>query len=123
MAGFTGICSKLCTEKRKELEIIDEDFTAKRNKSTKKILIEKLDNYREWLLSLTILDPACGSGAFLNQALDFLVEEHHKIDALKTQVLGGGLIFSDIETDILEKNIRENPLEWYHFEPFLGPRL
>jgi type I restriction-modification system DNA methylase subunit/REP element-mobilizing transposase RayT len=96
---------KLCVEKRKELEIVDEDFTANRNKSTKKKLIEKLDNYREWLLSLTILDPACGSGAFLNQALDFLVEEHHKIDALKTQLLGGGLIFSDIETDILEKNI------------------
>jgi len=96
---------KLCFEKRKELEIIDEDFIAKRNKSTKKKLIEKLDNYREWLLSLTILDPACGSGAFLNQALDFLIEEHHKIDSLKTQLLGGGLIFSDIETDILEKNI------------------
>jgi type I restriction-modification system DNA methylase subunit len=96
---------KLCAEKRKELEIIYEDFIANRNKSTKKKLIEKLDNYREWLLSLTILDPACGSGAFLNQALDFLVEEHHKIDALKTQLLGGGLIFSDIETDILEKNI------------------
>jgi len=96
---------KLCAEKREKLKIIDEDFTAKRNKSTKKKLIEKLDNYREWLLSLTILDPACGSGAFLNQALDFLVEEHHKIDALKTQLLGGGLIFSDIETDILEKNI------------------
>ncbi len=96
---------KLCSEKRKELEIIDEDFTPNRNKSTKRKLINKLDNYREWLLSLTILDPACGSGAFLNQALDFLVEEHHKIDALKTQLLGGGLIFSDIETDILEKNI------------------
>lgn len=95
----------LCSEKRNELEIIDEDFTANRNKSTKKKLIAKLDKYREWLLSLTILDPACGSGAFLNQALDFLVEEHHKIDALKTQLLGGGLIFSDIETDILEKNI------------------
>lgn len=96
---------KLCIEKRNELEIIDEDFTPNRQKSTKRKLIKKLDNYREWLLSLTILDPACGSGAFLNQALDFLVEEHHKIDALKTHLLGGGLIFSDIEMDILEKNI------------------
>lgn len=25
--------------------------------------------------------------------------------------------------DLLAKNLRENPLEWYHFEPFLGPRL
>ena len=25
--------------------------------------------------------------------------------------------------DLLEKNLRKNPLEWYHFETFLGPRL
>ncbi len=96
---------KLCAEKREQLEIVDEDFTPNRRKSTKKNLIEKLDAYRDYLLSLTILDPACGSGAFLNQALDFLIEEHHKIAELKTQLLGGGLVLSDIETDILEKNI------------------
>ncbi|MBN2103789.1 N-6 DNA methylase, partial [bacterium] len=111
VAGFTGMGGRfgpeytLCEEKRKELEIIDEDYTPNRKKTTKKKLIQKLDDYREWLLSLTILDPACGSGAFLNQALDFLIEEHHKVDTLKTQLLGGGLVFSDIEKDILEKNI------------------
>ncbi|MBN2894259.1 MAG: Eco57I restriction-modification methylase domain-containing protein, partial [Bacteroidales bacterium] len=47
----------------------------------------------------------CGSGAFLNQALDFLIIEHRKIDELRGQLLGGALIFSDITTDILEKNI------------------
>ncbi len=25
--------------------------------------------------------------------------------------------------DLLSSHLRENPLEWYHFEPFLGPRL
>jgi predicted LPLAT superfamily acyltransferase len=25
--------------------------------------------------------------------------------------------------DLLERNLRGNPLEWYHFEPFLGPKL
>ena len=25
--------------------------------------------------------------------------------------------------DLLEMNLRKNPLEWYHFETFLGPRL
>ena len=34
--------------------------------------IQNLDKYRNWLLKLTICDPACGSGAFLNQALSFL---------------------------------------------------
>jgi predicted LPLAT superfamily acyltransferase len=25
--------------------------------------------------------------------------------------------------DLLERHLRANPFEWYHFEPFLGPRL
>jgi type I restriction-modification system DNA methylase subunit len=56
-------------------------------------------------LNITILDPACGSGAFLNQALEFLIEEHKKIDELKFQLLGGSIVFPDVEAKILEKNI------------------
>ncbi len=98
----------LCEAKKQELNIVDEDY-AKGRKNRKKDTIKALDNnlnvYRNWLLSLTILDPACGSGAFLNQALDFLITEHRKIDDLRAQVFEGGLVFSDITTEILEKNI------------------
>ncbi len=98
----------LCDEKRNELQLIDEEY-AKGRKNRKKdivrVLDKKLDDYRNWLLSLTILDPACGSGAFLNQALEFLITEHKKIDELKAQLLGGAIVFSDITADILEKNI------------------
>lgn len=99
---------KLCEEKRNELDIVDEAYSKgrkNRKKDTIKALDDKLTDYRNWLLTLTILDPACGSGAFLNQALDFLITEHRKIDDLKAQLFGAGLIFSDITTDILEKNI------------------
>jgi len=48
-----------------------------------KALIKILDDYRDWLLKLTICDPTCGSGAFLNQALDFLIKEHQYIDEMK----------------------------------------
>ena len=99
---------KLCDEKRNELKIIDEEYAKGRKHRKKDILKnldEKLTEYRNWLLSLTILDPACGSGAFLNQALEFLINEHRKIDELKAQLLGGEIVFSDITTDILEKNI------------------
>ncbi len=99
---------KLCEEKRRELDIVDEEY-AKGRKNRKKETLTALDNkltdYRNWLLSLTILDPACGSGAFLNQALDFLITEHRKIDDLSAQLLGAALVFSDITTDILERNI------------------
>jgi len=54
---------------------------------------------------LTICDPACGSGAFLNQALVFLIKEHRYIDELKAKLLGGSLVLSDIENTILENNI------------------
>ena len=99
---------KLCGEKRTELGIVDEEY-AKGRKNRKKEIVrsldKKLDDYRNWLLTLKILDPACGSGAFLNQALEFLINEHRKIDGLRGQLLGGAIIFSDITTDILEKNI------------------
>jgi len=99
---------KLCEEKRAEFGVIDEEY-AKGRRNRKKEIVKDLDNklteYREWLLNITILDPACGSGAFLNQALEFLIEEHKKIDELKAQLLGGSIVFSDIEAKILEKNI------------------
>ncbi len=99
---------KFCEEKRTELGIVDEEYAKgrkNRKKETVRTLDKKLDDYRNWLLTLTILDPACGSGAFLNQALEFLINEHRKIDELRGQLLGGAIIFSDITTDILEKNI------------------
>jgi len=99
---------KLCIEKKIELGFKEEEYfkgRKNRNKSTIEKLVATLDEYRDWLLELTICDPACGSGAFLNQALDFLIKEHTYIDELKAKVLGGGLVFSDIETTILENNI------------------
>ena len=99
---------KLCEEKKTELGFKEEEyFKGRKNRQQATIikLVEILDSYREWLLQLTICDPACGSGAFLNQALDFLIKEHTYIDELKSKVLGGGILFSDIENTILENNI------------------
>ncbi len=99
---------KLCGEKKAELEIIDEEYAKgrkNRNKDTLKKLDENLQTYRNWLLNITICDPACGSGAFLNQALEFLMVEHAFIDELETQLLGNAFEFPEVENHILEKNI------------------
>uniref|UniRef100_UPI00404A2BF3 Eco57I restriction-modification methylase domain-containing protein n=1 Tax=Gelidibacter sp. TaxID=2018083 RepID=UPI00404A2BF3 len=99
---------KLCTEKKEELGFKEEEYYKSRKgrqQVTLENLVKILDDYRKWLLQLTICDPACGSGAFLNQALDFLIKEHKYIDELKAKLLGGGLVLSDIENTILENNI------------------
>jgi len=99
---------KLCDEKKQKLEIQEEEYQKSRKgrkTDTLKKLKAKLDTYRNWLLTLTILDPACGSGAFLNQALDFLIKEHTYIDELETSLLGGSMLMRNIENTILENNI------------------
>ncbi|WP_264520353.1 BREX-1 system adenine-specific DNA-methyltransferase PglX [Flavobacterium sp. N1994] len=98
---------KLCTDKKAELKIIEEDYFTdkKRTKTTKQPLLEKLTNYRNWLLQITICDPACGSGAFLNQALDFLITEHRYIDELQAKLFGDAMVLSDVEKSILENNL------------------
>ncbi|MDA9887258.1 BREX-1 system adenine-specific DNA-methyltransferase PglX, partial [Flavobacteriaceae bacterium] len=98
---------KLCKEKKNELQINDEDYTTdkKRIKKTIKNLSDKLTDYRDWLLELTICDPACGSGAFLNQSLNFLISEHQYIDELQSKLFGDSIMLSDIENSILENNL------------------
>jgi type I restriction-modification system DNA methylase subunit len=126
---------KLCEEKKEELNIQESKFFGNfKLKKTKYIveqkeiktkkgseivterrktnissegiqLLEKLDVYRNWLLSLTICDPACGSGAFLNQALDFLINEHHYIDEHRAKILDVPLVLTEVENSILENNI------------------
>ncbi|WP_339924338.1 TaqI-like C-terminal specificity domain-containing protein [uncultured Cyclobacterium sp.] len=99
---------RLCEEKKKAYEIVDEDFAeGKRGRQKKTIqkLKEKLDQYRVWLLQLTICDPACGSGAFLNQVLEFLIAEHRYLDELESQLFGTPMVLPNVENQILENNI------------------
>jgi type I restriction-modification system DNA methylase subunit len=98
---------KLCLEKKETLQLVESDYTIdkKRQKKTTQDLTDKLNEYRNWLLQLTICDPACGSGAFLNQALDFLITEHKYIDELQAKLFGDALVLSDVEGSILENNL------------------
>lgn len=98
---------RLCAEKKSELGIVDEEYFSdkKRQKETRKRLMEQLQQYREWLLQITICDPACGSGAFLNAALQFLMNEHRLIDEMEAKVTGASIVFQDVENSILENNL------------------
>jgi len=82
----------LCNEKKQELDFFN-------------LNIEKLQTYKTWLLTLKILDPACGSGAFLNATLDFLIAEHQQIDNLISELTGDKMRIFDTDKQILENNI------------------
>ena len=98
---------RLCQEKKQTLNIKEEEYFSdrKRQKQTNQRLLDQLQQYREWLLQITILDPACGSGAFLNAALRFLMDEHKLIDEMETKVSGYSIQFQDVENSILENNL------------------
>ena len=98
---------RLCKEKKEQLGINEEEYfiDKKRDKKEQKRLVQQLQQYREWLLQLTILDPACGSGAFLNAALQFLMAEHKLIDEMDAKVSGAAIVFQNIENSILENNL------------------
>jgi Eco57I restriction-modification methylase/TaqI-like C-terminal specificity domain len=93
----------LCKNKKEELQLQEEDYH-KLTKKAKKELYNTLQTYKEWLLQITIIDPACGSGAFLNQALEFLIAEHRWLAELEANVTGASIVF-DVETSILENNL------------------
>jgi len=98
---------RLCAEKKQQFNIVEEEYFSdqRRQMQTKKRLMDQLQQYREWLLQITILDPACGSGAFLNAALQFLMAEHKLIDEMEAKVAGSAIVFQDVENSILEHNL------------------
>jgi hypothetical protein len=61
--------------------------------------------YREKLMSIKVLDPACGSGAFLNQAFNYLFAEGQTVnDRLAELRYGQGEIF-ELDKHILSNNL------------------
>jgi len=102
---------ELCEKKKFELGLVNfqkrQDLKDKKNKLTKtgKEYFVNLQTYKNWLFDLKIIDPACGSGAFLIATLDFLISEHKQTDDLIYQLTGEALKLFDTDKNILEKNI------------------
>lgn len=98
---------KMCSEKREELLIGNGILIPSNPKKLTKQEQQTKDNlqeYKKWLLNLKILDPACGSGAFLNQALEYLITEHKNLQ--NDLALMGDLFASYmVEEEILEHNL------------------
>lgn len=96
---------EICKPKREILENLPLPKNKDKLTKNEKINKNKFYEYKDFLLNLKILDPACGSGAFLNEAMNFLINEHKFCDDLRNQIYGYELGLYDVETAVLEKNL------------------
>lgn len=96
----------LCRQKQAEIGLREEDYADRiEAKKRRRELHERLNQYQNWLEGITVLDPACGSGAFLNAALNFLIEEHARLDRLRATLFGDALVLREVGHAILENNL------------------
>lgn len=61
--------------------------------------------YSDVLANIKIIDPACGSGAFLNAAFDYLYQEGKKVNEKLAELTGGIPSFFDLDKQILKNNL------------------
>jgi type I restriction-modification system DNA methylase subunit len=69
--------------------------------------VAAIDAYRERLQVVRVLDPACGSGAFLITALKYLMTEWRSIADLRRRVTGDAMAHDEDEVirDVLRTNL------------------
>lgn len=96
---------EICKDKKEILRDITPPKNQNRLTKKDKENLDKIYAYKDFLLSLKILDPACGSGAFLNEAMNFLINEHKFCDDLRREFDGDALGLFDVEISILENNL------------------
>ena len=107
-------------DKRKELgedelpELTEKDFEIKyaSKKSDKRIYSENFKKhidfwtkYREAVKNIKIVDPACGSGAFLITAFEYLLNYNNYLNDKIFDLTGTKDLFSDTTREILQNNI------------------
>lgn len=90
-----------------QFEVIEKKHLKNEKKMSDKVYQEKqkliYGDYKQVLENITVLDPACGSGAFLVKVFDYLLAEHKRVG----EALGMWSLFDNESTykSILQKNI------------------
>ena len=67
--------------------------------------IQVWEAYREELKGIRVLDPACGSGAFLVVAYDTLGREYERVNAELAELRGGQVELFDLDKAVLNNNL------------------
>ncbi|OGU38096.1 MAG: hypothetical protein A2X61_06440 [Ignavibacteria bacterium GWB2_35_12] len=102
-------------DRKKQLglfELPEIDFPLNRNgklTSEHQVIIKKHEEfwlkYKEKLMNIRVLDPACGSGAFLNQAFNYLYAEGQKVNDKLAELRNGQHEIFDLDKHILSNNL------------------
>lgn len=85
---------------------------AKQNAVT--LHLEKLDYYKTFLDNIKVIDPACGSGAFLIQSLQYLISQHEVVASERERLSGSKLLF---EQDAVIREVLTNNLYGVDLSP------
>ncbi len=97
-------------QRRKELEQSKPDWFLKTGEKKGEFKTEKaeLEYWLAWqkqLKKIKVVDPACGSGAFLVAAFDYLHDEYRRVSDRLTLLRGGKSDFWDLDSEILTNNL------------------
>jgi len=96
---------KITLEKWEDMAEKYDDERAFYPFAVKKLHIDFWETYVERLKTIKVLDPACGSGAFLNCAFDYLVEEGRYAVEMYESLRAGQINIFDWDTHILQNNL------------------
>lgn len=67
--------------------------------------LEFWEGYKKVLSNIKVLDPACGSGAFLNQAFDYLFKEGQDVNRQIADLQKGQMDIFGLDRQILQNNL------------------
>ena len=94
--------AKLCEEKKELLKLFTDAKETKKAKETRR---KDLHKYREYLEGLKIVDPACGSGAFLTASFRYLLNQHRWIQNELGKYEAGLFDYHNMDKQIIENNL------------------
>ncbi len=87
---------------------IQDNYCLEKIRGAKKKIeaeIRMWEDYREALWNIKVLDPACGSGAFLVAAFDYLFDEYTRVNEQISQLKHGQTFIFDWDRQILQENL------------------
>ena len=86
---------------------VTQEFKTKRQQVAKKVNrhIEFWESYKKVISNIKVLDPACGSGAFLNEVFDYLKTEGEAVNGELANLKNEQISLFRWDTHILANNI------------------